>query len=117
MKRPCFLFIRTLPLRPYFPYCFLAMDKAGLPYFHHQPSCAFFAASKSTALTMSTSRVLYEPIKDMEWIEYYQEDALFAMLRPMLSFEPRNRSSAQQVLDPEWMVKWAIPEFEKIRSS
>ncbi|EER38819.1 protein kinase [Histoplasma capsulatum var. duboisii H88] len=42
-------------------------------------------------------------------------DALLAMLRPMLSVSPENRSSAQQVLESEWMVKWAIPEYEKIR--
>lgn len=46
-----------------------------------------------------------------------ERDALVAMLRPMLSFEPKNRLSAQQVLESEWMVKWAIPEYEKIRSS
>lgn len=50
-------------------------------------------------------------------LELSERDALFAMLRPMLSFKPENRSSAQQVLESEWMVKWAIPGYEKIRRS
>ncbi|KAJ9211896.1 hypothetical protein DTO166G4_6548 [Paecilomyces variotii] len=50
-------------------------------------------------------------------LESSERDALFAMLRQMLSFKPENRSSAQQVLESEWMVKWAIPEYQKIRSS
>ncbi|KAK1141853.1 hypothetical protein N8T08_008366 [Aspergillus melleus] len=50
-------------------------------------------------------------------LELSERNALLAMLRPMLSFKPENRSSVQQVLESEWMVKWAIPEFEKIRSS
>ncbi|KAJ5209629.1 hypothetical protein N7449_004008 [Penicillium cf. viridicatum] len=39
------------------------------------------------------------------------------MLRSMLSFEPANRPSAQEVLDSEWMVEWALPEYEKIRNA
>ncbi|KAJ5796138.1 protein kinase domain protein [Penicillium psychrosexuale] len=46
-----------------------------------------------------------------------ERDALFSMLRPMLSFRPENRPSAQQVLESEWMVKWALPEYEKIHSA
>ncbi|KAL3478156.1 kinase-like domain-containing protein [Aspergillus californicus] len=50
-------------------------------------------------------------------LESSERDAFFAMLRPMLSFRPENRPSAKQVLESEWMVKWAIPDYEKIRSS
>ncbi|KAK2763354.1 hypothetical protein FQN54_009990 [Arachnomyces sp. PD_36] len=50
-------------------------------------------------------------------LELSERDALLAMLRPMLSFMPENRLSAQQVLESEWMVEWAIPQYEKIRSS
>lgn len=49
--------------------------------------------------------------------ESSERDALFSMLRSMLSFRPENRPSAQQVLESEWMVKWALPEYEKIRST
>ncbi|PLN76142.1 kinase-like domain-containing protein [Aspergillus taichungensis] len=53
----------------------LSLHKAGLPCFHRQPPRAFsFNASKSTALTNSTSRVLYEPIESVERMEYYQEE-------------------------------------------
>jgi serine/threonine-protein kinase SRPK3 len=44
-----------------------------------------------------------------------ERDALFEMLRSMLSFRPENRPTAKQVLESEWMVKWALPEYEKIR--
>jgi len=50
-------------------------------------------------------------------LESSERDALFSILRPMLSFRPENRPSAQQVLDSEWMVKWALPEYEKIRNA
>lgn len=39
------------------------------------------------------------------------------MLRSMLSFRPENWPTAKQVLESEWMVKWALPESEKIRST
>ncbi|PLB42182.1 protein kinase-like protein [Aspergillus candidus] len=45
-----------------------------------------------------------------------ERDAFFEMMRSMLAFRPEERLSVQQVLEAEWMVKWAIPEYEKIRS-
>lgn len=48
-------------------------------------------------------------------LEPSERDALFRMLRPMLSFRPEDRPSAQQVLESEWMVRWAIPEYDKVR--
>ncbi|KNG79992.1 protein kinase domain protein [Aspergillus nomiae NRRL 13137] len=47
-------------------------------------------------------------------LEPSERDALLSMLRSMLSFRPEDRPSAQQVLGSKWMVKWALPEFEKI---
>ncbi|KAE8349447.1 kinase-like domain-containing protein [Aspergillus coremiiformis] len=44
-----------------------------------------------------------------------ERDAIFDMLRPMLSFRPENRTTTKQILESEWMVKWALPEYEKIR--
>ncbi|KAI9933897.1 hypothetical protein MW887_004969 [Aspergillus wentii] len=46
-----------------------------------------------------------------------EQNALLSMFRSMLSFKPENRPSAQQVLESEWMVNWALPEYEKIRNS
>ena len=45
-----------------------------------------------------------------------EREALFDMLRPMLSFRPGIRPTTRQLLDSEWMVKWALPEYDKIRS-
>ncbi|CDM34554.1 unnamed protein product [Penicillium roqueforti FM164] len=53
----------------------------------------------------------------MPSFEPNERDALFSISRPMLSFRPENRPSAQQVLESEWMVKWALPEYEKIRNA
>ncbi|KAE8166057.1 kinase-like domain-containing protein [Aspergillus tamarii] len=53
----------------------------------------------------------------MPSLESEEKDALLSMLRSMLSFQPENRPSAQQVLESEWIVKWALPEYERIRKS
>lgn len=42
-----------------------------------------------------------------------ERDAFFEMVRGMLVFRPSNRLSAGQVLQTEWMRKWAIPAAEK----
>ncbi|KPM45164.1 hypothetical protein AK830_g1413 [Neonectria ditissima] len=53
--------------------------------------------------------------KRMPPFELEERKAIFAMLRSMLTFVPEDRSTASQVLDSEWMVKWALPQYEKIR--
>ncbi|KAJ5543912.1 kinase-like protein [Penicillium frequentans] len=39
--------------------------------------------------------------------------AFFDMLRPMLSFRPEDRPTTKQILESEWMLKWAMPEYVK----
>lgn len=39
--------------------------------------------------------------------------AIFEMIKGMLKFRPGDRMSAQQVLETEWMRKWALPAAEK----
>ncbi|KAJ5188447.1 hypothetical protein N7491_004772 [Penicillium cf. griseofulvum] len=51
----------------------------------------------------------------MPLVEPAERDAIFSMLRSMLVFRPESRATAKQILDSEWMVKWALPEFEKCR--
>lgn len=41
--------------------------------------------------------------------------AIFELLQAMLRFRPEERITARQVLEFEWMAKWALPEYEKIR--
>jgi len=53
--------------------------------------------------------------KGMPRIEPAERDAIFKMLKSMLKFRSENRSSAKQILECEWMVNWALPEYEKIR--
>lgn len=40
-----------------------------------------------------------------------ERNAVSSMLRSMLSFRPENRPTAEQVLDSEWMAKWALPQY------
>lgn len=40
--------------------------------------------------------------------------AILALLRAMLKFSPEERITAKQVLQSERMIKWALPEYEKI---
>ena len=49
----------------------------------------------------------------METISEDEREAIFEMIRAMLKFSPCDRMSAQQVLETEWMEKWAIPRAEK----
>ncbi|CAP93531.1 Pc16g08610 [Penicillium rubens Wisconsin 54-1255] len=53
--------------------------------------------------------------KKMPLIEPAEREAIFKMLKSMLEFRPEDRSSAKQILECEWMVRWALPEYEKIR--
>lgn len=46
-----------------------------------------------------------------------ERDAIFDMLRPMLSFRPEDRPTTKQILESEWMVKWALPEYGKIQNT
>lgn len=55
--------------------------------------------------------------RDMEAMEDEEKEAFFSMLRSMLVFRPEGRATAQQVLESEWMVRWAIPEYEKIQGN
>lgn len=51
----------------------------------------------------------------MNPFEQDEKDALIAMLRSMMSYKPEDRITAAEVLESEWMTKWAMPEYEKIR--
>jgi hypothetical protein len=51
----------------------------------------------------------------MPLIEPTERDAIFKMLKSTLKFRPENLFTAKQIIDCEWMVKWALPEYEKIR--
>ncbi|PYI00104.1 kinase domain-containing protein [Aspergillus ellipticus CBS 707.79] len=53
--------------------------------------------------------------KGMPGIQSSEQEALLSMLRRMLSFRPEDRPSAKQILESELMVKWALPEYAKIK--
>ncbi|OQE29156.1 hypothetical protein PENFLA_c004G06128 [Penicillium flavigenum] len=46
-----------------------------------------------------------------------ERDAIFNLLRQMLSFRPEDRPTTKQILESEWMVKWALPQYGKIKSN
>lgn len=53
--------------------------------------------------------------RGMEAMEDEEKKAFLAMLRSMLVYLPQGRATAKQVLKSNWMVRWAIPEYDKIR--
>lgn len=49
-----------------------------------------------------------------EWdVEGGEMRALEELLRAMLAYEPSERATAQQVVKSEYMVKWAMPAWER----
>ncbi|QPG97341.1 hypothetical protein C2857_006169 [Epichloe festucae Fl1] len=51
--------------------------------------------------------------RGMEVMGEEERNALFQMVKGMLVFRPEDRLSVRQVLQTDWMRKWAIPEAEK----
>ncbi|KAF2840254.1 hypothetical protein M501DRAFT_1002572 [Patellaria atrata CBS 101060] len=41
--------------------------------------------------------------------------ALPKMLRSMFVFRPQERATIDEVSKSEWMVKWALPAYEKMK--
>ncbi len=62
---------------------------------------------------------IQEPRRKHGMAEVDEEEkvALFGLLKSMLAFKPEDRPSAQQVLESEWMSKWAMPDLDRARSS
>lgn len=52
----------------------------------------------------------------MEEVGNEEKAALFAILKGMLAFRPRERLTAEEVLESGWMKEWALPELEKMRA-
>jgi serine/threonine protein kinase len=44
-----------------------------------------------------------------------EKKSFLLMIRSMLEYRPEKRATAKQVLESEWMKRWAIPEYDKIR--
>ncbi|KAK1143771.1 hypothetical protein N8T08_006172 [Aspergillus melleus] len=42
-----------------------------------------------------------------------EKAAFLDLMRHMLSFRPEERPTAEEVLQSEWMVKWALPDYER----
>ncbi|KID65959.1 protein kinase domain-containing protein, partial [Metarhizium hybridum] len=59
------------------------------------------------------------------WVQKYRKEfnvgvfsqgektAFLQLLRQMLSFDPRDRPTAAEVLESDWVVEWARPDFER----
>jgi serine/threonine protein kinase len=46
-------------------------------------------------------------------IEENEKAAFLDLMRRMLSFRPEERPTAEEVLMSEWMVNWALPDYEQ----
>ncbi|OQD61597.1 hypothetical protein PENPOL_c016G04662 [Penicillium polonicum] len=42
-----------------------------------------------------------------------EKSAFLDLMRRMLQFRPEERLTAEEVLSSEWMVKWALPDYER----
>ncbi|KAF6813997.1 hypothetical protein CMUS01_12724 [Colletotrichum musicola] len=49
----------------------------------------------------------------MEPIGEDEKDAMLRLLRWMLAWRPAERLSAPEVLETEWMTRWALPAYRK----
>ncbi|OAA47157.1 protein kinase domain-containing protein [Metarhizium rileyi] len=56
----------------------------------------------------------YRQKRNMGIFSDEEKAALLVLLRGMLKFHPDDRLSVDDVLKSKWMVKWALPEFERI---
>lgn len=50
----------------------------------------------------------------METMDSAEKEALLAMLRPMLAYRPEQRCSVNEVLELEWMTRYAMPDYERM---
>ncbi|KAH7091304.1 kinase-like domain-containing protein [Paraphoma chrysanthemicola] len=62
---------------------------------------------------------IQEPRKQSDMAEMDEEEkqAFLSLLRSMLSFSPDDRPSAQQILESDWMQKWAGPAADLMEDS
>ncbi|KAL1856546.1 hypothetical protein Plec18170_003514 [Paecilomyces lecythidis] len=72
-------------------------------------------------------RYVWSPIEDAfeECVQHYRRKlkrgefdeeepaAILDLMRRMLAFRPEDRPPVEEVLQSEWMVKWALPDFER----
>jgi serine/threonine protein kinase len=49
----------------------------------------------------------------METMGHEEKEAFLCLLRSMLKYLPSERISADEVLESEWMRRWAIPELDR----
>lgn len=62
---------------------------------------------------------IQEPRKESGMLEMDndEKEAFLKLMKGMLSYVPDDRPSAEQVLESEWMRKWALPAFDSIKGS
>jgi serine/threonine protein kinase len=58
---------------------------------------------------------IQEPRRECGMAEFEEDEkaSLSALLLSMLAFKPEDRPSAQQVLESDWVAKWALPELDR----
>ncbi|EEH09982.1 protein kinase [Histoplasma capsulatum G186AR] len=91
-------------------------EEPGLELVDHRIAKCLCQGPKSCHPTYLAWGINNGRMRRMLPLEQSDRDALLAMLRPMLSFSPENRSSAQQVLESEWMIGNFIILVVEIRS-
>ncbi|KAF5646021.1 kinase domain protein [Fusarium sp. NRRL 52700] len=56
-------------------------------------------------------------LEGMETISSEEAAALLDLLKRMLAWKPEDRPQAQQILESEWVKEWALPAYNKAKTS
>lgn len=54
--------------------------------------------------------------EDMGVFSEDEAAAILDLMRRMLCYKPQDRPSAQDILQSDWMVKWALPDYERAQN-
>ncbi len=91
--------------------------KARGKYFNNDGTPLEQRKEDAWSLDKCFERSTQEPRRERGMVPFEQDEkeALLVMLRAMLAYKPEDRITVVGVLQSEWMTKWAMPEYEKVR--
>jgi hypothetical protein len=85
-------------------------DEYSLPRAPHPKS------EPSPPLEQAFEKIVQEYRREFPEYGIFEADetaAILALMRGMLKLDPRKRMTMDEVLQSEWMLKWAMPELRK----
>ena len=57
--------------------------------------------------------------RELSMGEFGEEEtrAILDLIRRMLAFRPEERPTCEEILESEWMLKWALPELQRTENA